>query len=314
MRTNPLILVSGIWLCGTVLAGAQAPTAANQQFVRDVQLRQSQIQGQMALQSLTDEILAIDGEIERKVDKLVSMMVEVTDSVDSGRKIANQKEQLMQGLKNTMDFYQAERQKRQADLTARYQRIPREDLERGVQVLDEKVDRRVAQIMEISASLAGHEDVQKYERYYDDWDDGWYGEGGVRVSREYRHNQRQSGKTSRVQEGVMEGLGEEAERLERENADLRRRIPVTLDAATRAAMEQQVARNEKTLSVRRDQRVDSVTSSSTTGRTVSSREATTMDRLMRDMVEEIRHDFGRLQALVNQRNVELQRIQMSGGR
>lgn len=112
----------------------------------------------------------------------------------------------------------------------------------------------------------------------------------------------------------MEGLGEEIERLQRENEDLRNRIPITADPAARKNMEEQIARNEETISRRQDQRVDAVTSSSTSGRTVGSREATTIDRLMRDMVEEIQHDFGRLESLVNQRNVELQRIQQFGGR
>lgn len=276
-------------------------SASSAQFVQSAQATQSRL----AIQSLTEEILAIDGEIERRVNQLVSMMVGVTDSTDSGRKIANQKEELMQGLKRSIDWYRQERAKRQSDLTAGYQRVPAQDLEKGIEVLDEKVEKRIEQILAVSASLAGHKDIKKYEQSYDSWDGEW----DRRVSDEYRQNKRVSGKTTRAQEDIRKGLERSSQQLDQERADLQRRITITRDPETRAVLEKQLARTEETIARRRDQTVETFSgSSATAGRTVSSREATSMDRLMRDMVEEIQHDFRRLEGLVNQLSVERQRL------
>ncbi len=219
-------LALGAWIFGSVASLAQAPDAASAaKFRQSAQFTQSRL----AVESLTEEILAIDGEIERRVNKLVSMLVAVTDSKESGRKIANQKEELMEGLKRSIDWYCRERAKRQSSLSAGYRRIPVADLVKGVSILDEKVEKRIEQILELSASLSGHKDVAKYELSYDEWDDEW----DRRVSDEWRHTQRVSAKTDRAQDKIRQGLENDARTLDRERTDLERALRTTRNPETR---------------------------------------------------------------------------------
>ena len=297
-----------IWGDAVVPAPAQAPAPAPDaaKFVESAQMRQSRL----TIEALTQEILEIDGQIERRVDKLLSMLIPVTDSADSGRKIANQKEELMAGLKRSIDWYRQERAKRQAMLTAPYAPIPTEDLAKGLAILDDKVEKRIEQILEVSASLAGHQDVAKYERYYDDR----YGETDLRVSEEYRHNQRVSGKSARAQEGVREGLEKSIQALEREEVTLKQGLATARDPEKRRVLEEQLTKNTETQALRREQIYETVRAASSERQPVSSREATSLDRLMQDMVKEIQHDFRRLEGLVNQLRVERERLTQFGYR
>lgn len=259
------------------------------------------------IEALSEEILAIDQDIESRVNRIVDLLSGVTDSTDSNRKVASQKEDVAQGLKKMVDWYVRERNKRMSDLSASYQTVGVEELSSEIQYLDEKIESRIDQVLDLSRSLAQHKDVAKYETFAYDSYGGW-SDMGVKVSDDYRHNKRISGKTATAQEGVRGGLQKSVDELERTNDILRRQIQVATRPETRAALEEHLARNEELIEHRRDQMVSTVADNSPATRTISSKEASSMDKLIQEMVTEIRDDFRTMERLVNQLRVERQRL------
>lgn len=160
-------------------------------------LKQHIAQRQARFDMLKQDLKTLDSRVEKQVRDIVKTLAGLKDSNDWKTTVANIKDDVIKGLERTIWIY---RQKRM-DVFERMRKnsnVPKEELENTMKVFDERIGKRLAQIMELAKSFPGHEDVKKYESlgstYYNGWD-----EENSRISADWRQNRRAStaGRTTR---------------------------------------------------------------------------------------------------------------------
>jgi hypothetical protein len=160
-------------------------------------LKQHIAQRESRFEMLKQDVLALDARTEKQIDDIVKNLASLKDSEDSKTRVANIKEDVIEGLIRTVWIY---RQKR-VDLFETMRKdsnVPQEELAKTLKTFDERIDKRVTQVMELAKSFPGHKDVNKYESYGSSYSNGWYQEN-LRVSEEWKQNRRDntSGKVTR---------------------------------------------------------------------------------------------------------------------
>lgn len=188
-----LTLISG--LAQTPPAPAPTDYAARVKSVEN--LKQHIAQRESRFEMLKQDVLALDARTEKQIDDIVKNLASLKDSEDSKTRVANIKEDVIEGLIRTVWIY---RQKR-VDLFETMRKdsnVPQEELAKTLKTFDERIDKRVTQVMELAKSFPGHKDVNKYESYGSSYSNGWYQEN-LRVSEEWKQNRRDntSGKVTR---------------------------------------------------------------------------------------------------------------------
>lgn len=182
-----LTLVSG-------MAQTPAPAAAPIDYAARVQsvenLKQHIAQREERFELLKKDLLALDARVETQIDGIVKKLASLKDSQDSKTKVANIKGDVIDALVRSIAIY---RQKR-VEVFERMRKessVPKEELEKSLKAFDDRIGKRVEQVMELAKSFPGHQDVQKYESYGTSYANGWYQENS-RVSEEWKQNRRAS--------------------------------------------------------------------------------------------------------------------------
>lgn len=130
-------------------------------------------------------------------------------------RVANQKREIMEALKKSIDFYRKQREERKAQLLhPTYLNVTDEDLKRDIATLDARVEERVDQIMQITASLAQDTDYDQYDRCITD------NNGNRRVNREVRQAENSTKRAVNAKGDVADGLAADKAKLEAEIAKL----------------------------------------------------------------------------------------------
>ena len=89
---------------------------------------------------LRDELKAIDGRIEARVDALVDGPRSIADSKDSRTKVARMKEQNIAALKRNIEYYRNKRATLQEELRRPTINLTEEQKRRGIAVFDARID------------------------------------------------------------------------------------------------------------------------------------------------------------------------------
>jgi hypothetical protein len=312
---NPLAV--SLFVAGAMIVQGQQPgqMSPEDQAVALVQMKMQARESQVFIEQASEEIIHVDAEIERRVESVLDMVTSVTDSTESGRKIANQKEEIMTGLANSLKKYKQEHAKLSADFRENYRRMSPDQVQEDLAAIDGKIEKRVEQILKVSASLGQHDNFKKYDTYSrGNRFSGYYGTGR-RKSEDYSHSKRIGSKTTKVNEAIVDGLSGSAKELEDENRRLEARLSKTSNESQRSAIQEKIDANNALISKRVDQRQQVISESgSTPTREVGSKEASSLDRMIGDMVEEIRADVQRVEALQRQLDVERKRYNSLVGR
>ena len=192
----------GIWSLALLSGPAQTPPAAvtidyPARVQSVVNLKQHIAQREERFELLKKDLIAMDARVEKQIDEVVKNLATLRDSIDSKTRVANLKEEVMEALVRTIWLY---RQKR-VDVFERMRKdsnVPKEELEKTLKTFDERISKRVDQIMELAKSFPGHQDVKKYESYGGSYYNGWYQEN-IRVTDEWKQNRRSttSGRVAR---------------------------------------------------------------------------------------------------------------------
>jgi len=160
-------------------------------------LKQHIAQRESRFEMLKQDVLAMDARVEKQIDDIVKTLASLKDSEDSKTRVANIKDDVIEGLIRTVWIY---RQKRVDvfETMRKDSNVPQEELAKTLKTFDERIDKRVTQVMELAKSFPGHQDVNKYESYGSSYSNGWYQEN-LRVSEEWKQNRRDntSGKVAR---------------------------------------------------------------------------------------------------------------------
>jgi hypothetical protein len=169
--------------------------AARVKSVETIKLHIAQRQERFDM--LKADLLSLDARVEKQINDIVMKLASLKDSNDSKTKVANIKGDVIDALVRTIWIY---RQKR-VDVFEQMRKdtnVPKEELEKTLKTFDERIGKRVAQVMELAKSFPGHQDVEKYESDNSSYSNGWFRESS-RISEDYKQNRRanNSGKTAR---------------------------------------------------------------------------------------------------------------------
>ncbi|MEI7911181.1 MAG: hypothetical protein WCK77_16220 [Verrucomicrobiota bacterium] len=197
-------LSSAVGFSQTTAATAPAPIDYPARIQSVENLKQHLAQREERFEMLKKDLLGMDARVEKQIDDIVKNLAALKDSIDSKTKVANIKDEVMNALVRTIWLY---RQKR-VDVFERMRKdsnVPKEELEKTLKTFDERIGKRIDQVMELAKSFPGHEDVKKYESYGGSYYNGWYQEN-TRVTDEWKQNRRASTSGRVARRDLLQGL------------------------------------------------------------------------------------------------------------
>jgi hypothetical protein len=222
---NPLIAVMTVALSVSALAQPAAepksdPAAAP---AIDIEARKASVvnmetyiaQREKRLAELGQDIVTLDARIEKRVDELVKMLADMRDSKDSRTKVSNIKQEAIEGLRRGIDLYSAKRRE-MAERARKGDGSALGDLGK----FDERIFKRVDQIVELGKSFPTHKDVEKYESEGGSYWNGYYYEN-TRISDDWKQNRRDNKKSGQTRDEITKAIREGLERLDQRRRSLK---------------------------------------------------------------------------------------------
>ena len=262
----------------------------------------------MLIRELREEIISTDSEIERRVKKVVRLLSGVQDSTGSRTRIINLKQEIGVGLRKSIDFYLDQRRKMREQLYRGSAGASEEDLEKGLEIVGDRIDTRVDQILELTETLTRDQGYAKYEHHYRD-SGRWRGNrDSEELSDKWLANRHQTQRSEQLREHVTDELEAAVTALERRNNYLESHLPAMSKEQRRVA-EDEIAGNEENIEKRSDQVETAVMGTKKPQRKVGLNEVAPLERMINSLVGEIRENYQKLIGLRNEIDVERGRVQ-----
>jgi hypothetical protein len=299
MNDRPTNRITPITLCliGACVAlfaasvWAQAP-ASNPDLARAQQML-SQEQSKVA--DLEQDLLALDSEIDADVNQLVDLLKKSEDSTASKTKVMNTKKETIASLDKWVKEYTRERGKRMGDLQQTRSPSAQAELQHQVESIDDGINRRVDQMVELAASMSTSEELKRYDTYQQDW-------GLAKVEREdYKVNKRQISYANQAQEELGKKLEQTIKTLENDIALVPQRFP-------RDQQEAELARLNSLLDARNNDLRKLATAYPEKANAVGKNDADRLEKQLHYTQEDIRAKWAQLLAKANTLSVERLRV------
>ncbi len=118
-----------------------------------VNLEQHIDQRQQRLDELLEDIKTLDGRLEKRVEQVIGIVARVKDSNESKVRIARTKADVIGGLREMAEYYKRKRDGLREQLRQANPNVPREDLEQGIRILDERIERRIEQALVLAKNF-----------------------------------------------------------------------------------------------------------------------------------------------------------------
>jgi hypothetical protein len=281
MKINRLLTLAIVAvIAGTSLHAAPAPPSTAQ-WEATLTAREQRAN------LLRDELKALDSRIEGRIDKIVDALRAIGDSKDSRTKVARMKEQTIEALKKNIGYYQSKRAALQEELRRPTLRLTEEQKRKGIAAFDERMEKRVAQILAVQKSLPGHKDYERYKVTGNDWYGATYA-----VNEDHRQNKRLTSHTNSQREEIERELRRSIARIEQQNRALTQQLMSSLtDLPTQKAASVELAKNETLLAERRKQLATALTPAGTPTRDIGQKEALDLDKALQVAIGELRKEF-----------------------
>jgi hypothetical protein len=264
-------------------------------------------QREKRLEELRADIRALDDRIEKRTDELVTMLTEITDSQQSARRVSQIKMRAIDGLRRWIRVYRDRRVQIFESLRREGDNLPREEIAAEVDAFDKRIDKRVGQILELTASMPGHEDVEKYESDGGSYWNGWYHES-TRVSEDWKQNRRDQVMSDKTRRDLISALETAIRQLEQRRAALDDTVSNRkLSAAEREIQLEELGRVDASLERRRRELRQLATTAGGGGTPVGRNQAHDIERLIEDAGSDLSEDFRRLLRMYDEFNQERNR-------
>ena len=248
-------------------------------------------QREARLTQSAQDLINLDKRIERQVDDLVKLLAGVKDSQDSRVQVSKMKQEAIDGLKRGIQAY-ADKRRELAERARKGDEAAAGDLGK----FDERIAKRVDQIVELGKSFPTHTDTEKYESeggsYY--WN-GYY-EENTRISEAWRQNRRDSTQSSKVRDELTKAIDANVARMEQRKAaindTLKNRQPTE---AERELYQQELGRLDAYLDQLQRQRMEvTVVSTADSANPLGTNEAHDLGNLIDDARRDLRQDISNL--------------------
>lgn len=153
---------------------------------------------------LKKDLIDLDARLEKQIDSIVKNLAQLTDSNDSRSKVANMKSDVIDGLVRSIWIY---RQKRVTvfERMRTENVVPKEELEKSLKALDDHINMRAKQVMDLAKSSPGHKDLEKYESYGSSYYDGYY-VTDTRISEDWKQSRRDNISGRQLRKDVLATL------------------------------------------------------------------------------------------------------------
>jgi hypothetical protein len=269
-----------------------------------VRLRASRVEAKEQLLRDTD------ARLEKGIGELVTLLKAASDSKESKTRVLQLKEEVAKALARSIGYYRKKREETRAALGRPDLGYDPEDLRKGLAALDERIEKRVAQIIEMTRSLEVHQAFEKYLVEYNDDRVGRRGGLGWRDDdRSYRRNEdwvqnrRVTALTDQDRKTVSEALAKNITELQSRQSDLESRL-ASADAAAKPLLEEDLADVRRRLGIRLEQASDLRVPSASGTTEVDLSGARELQTLVKDMTAELKEDFFAIFRLYNELLVE----------
>ena len=250
------------------------------------------------IQEIVKEIERINAHIEGRIDKIVSTLAKMKDSQNSKIRVAHMKEETMKALYNTIENYNRRRAELKEQLRTGKSKVGENAANKGVEIFDAKIEKRAAQMVELSKSFTEHKDYKKYES---DSSGGRYGYGNrqgwgwenTRTSEKWKQNRRETVFTEGQRKKMIEALKKSIDDLETRNNTLRNKSKEKgTSEATQKFYQEDIARNETAMATRSKQLAELMQpgSGSTATTSVSRNQAHDTELMIREIANDIKRD------------------------
>ena len=306
---NKSIMAIGVGCLTSVAAVAQTTSAidyaARQQSVEN--LKQHITQREERFELLKQDLLALDARVEKQIDSIVKNLESLKDSDDSKTRVAKIKGDVIDALVRTIWIY---RQKR-VDVFERMRKdsnIPKELLEKNLKTFDERIGKRVEQVMDLAKSFPGHQDVKKYESYGSSYYDGYYQED-TRVSDEWKQNRRDNTAGRVVRREVLQELDKALDKNQsRQRSIVDALANRKLSATERSVQQEELGRLDATIDSIKTRRRELVLPGGGATREIGGDEAHDAELLLDDTRRDLARDFGDIMRKYAELDIERTRI------
>lgn len=286
-RTPVLILFCTLLVWGSLAAQPLTAPADNPFLKAQVEARERRAD------LLLDEIQAADRRIEDIIDALLATLRSVGDSKDSRTKVARMKEQTIDALQKNVFYFQQRRAALQEELRRPTLRLTAEEKRRAITKFDERIEKRVRQIVELAKSLPTHKDYERYKVVIDERD--WGDDDRTFVKNEdYKQNKRLTAHTNAQRNKIIRRLERSIERIDQQTRSLRAQMQSTATKAQRQLLAEEIAKNEALTKTRQTQLAETLKSTESPTRPISGKEAQDMDAALREAIDGLRRDFTNL--------------------
>jgi hypothetical protein len=239
---------------------------------------------------LKQDLLALDGRVEKQIDAIVKKLASLKDSNDSKTRVANIKEDVMQALVRTIWIY---RQKR-VDVFETMRKdstVPKEELEKTLKTFDERIGKRIEQVMDLAKSFPGYQDVKKYESDGGSYYNGWYQEN-TRISEDWKQNRRANTAGRTARRDVLQELDKSIDRNKSRRASIADALANRkLSPKERTLQQEELGRIDAALDNLGSQRRELVLPSGGATREIGNDEAHDAGRMLDDARRDLARDF-----------------------
>jgi len=285
------------------ILGLDASVFAQNQLAPDAMLN-AQIRLRESRVAAKEELLkTTDARLEKGIADLVSLLQAANDSPESRTRVTLLKGQVTRTLAQSIGYYRQKRQETRAALERPDLNYQPEDLRRGLAALDERIERRIAQIIDLTRSLAVNEEFEKFLIEYNDDDNRWRDNRQFRRNPDWSQNRRVTRRTDQDRRQVAEALAKNIEELDRRERDLKSRL-ATATGTARELMEEDLADVRRRQGIRAEQASELNIPTAESAEAVDLERARELQNLVRDMSDDLREDFFAIFRLYNDLLVE----------
>jgi hypothetical protein len=253
----------------------------------------------------TEQLMALDDDIESRIGRIVSLLSSVKDSTEgSSVRMRKAKEDALEGLKATAVYYAQQRDFRKKAMGNPNSSIDDETLAKQVASLNARIEERVAQSLELAGSLTQHEEAPDPE--YRVWN-------GLIVddsheTREHKRSEHDARESVKVRKELVDTLNASIVKLSSDIKASEAELAATTDSERKAQIVKDIQTLRDTIAARQSQIEEAVTPPKPATREVASKGAFELDKMIDEMVLDLRTDFAKFKTLVGENDAARARI------
>lgn len=317
MKPLPIAITTLAFSMGMLVAQDAAPKAEAAKAPMTLEERKASIPSIEAhlkerrdrLEEVGEDVLRLDDRLETKVDNIVNKLSSLKDSEGSRRRVSQMKMAAMEDLVKNAKNYQSKRAELIRELRKDKPTQPKDYVEGDVKRVNERVEKRVEQVLLLSKSFSQERDVEKYTG--GGGGSGWRGWGNdERVSDEWRQNNRDKSMNKKQRDAVKAALEKSITRYESLANGVAQNLKGTnVSPEYRELLESEAKHYATVLDNRKRQLADYVLVETPNTKAISQSAALDVEHALDDAVSDFQSDIRQIKQKYAEVKSERQRIQ-----